>query len=73
MDHSNRISISLPEDMHEKLNRMLPWGVKSQVLRELIATLIKAQERNQNHYIVQDLLEGKCELCSKFEQSVEHD
>ena len=62
MDHDTRISISLSVEMHEKLNKMLPWGVKSQVLRELIATLIKAQEANQNHYIIQDLLEGKCSL-----------
>ena len=48
--------------MHDKLKKMLPWGIKSEVLRELIATLIKAQEADQNNYIVQDLLDGRCSL-----------
>jgi DNA-directed RNA polymerase specialized sigma54-like protein len=64
-----RVSIPIPKDLNDKLNTLLPWGIKAQVIRELICLLISAQERDSNSYIVQDLLNGHCTLMrSKFEQ-----
>jgi len=65
-----RVSIPIPKELNDRLNHLLPWGIKAQVVRELILLLLKTQEREATRYIVQDLLKGNCQLtCSNFEQS----
>ena len=62
-----RISVPIDEEVNEKLKTIMPWGVKAQVVRELLLLLIETQ-KSTNSYVIQDLLKGKCELrCSKFE------
>jgi len=60
-DGSVRISISVPEEVNNKLNAFLPWGTKAEVIRALIDTLIRTQSVS-NRYIMQDLIDGRCDL-----------
>lgn len=62
-DGGVRISIEVSKEVHDKLTAFLPWGTKAEVVRSLIDVLISAQE-NENRYIADDLIKGRCKLIS---------
>lgn len=70
MTTTRRIGIPIDQETNDRLNKILPWGVKAQVVRELIRLLIETQAGSKK-YIVSDLLAGNCELCLKSKQSTE--
>ena len=57
-----RISVPIDLDLHDKLHKLLPWGTKAEVIRQLLVMLIEAQISEPETYIVQDLLRGNCKL-----------
>lgn len=58
---TTRISVEVTNDVNEKLNKFLPWGSKAEIVRQLIHLMIQTQE-GTNHYIAQDILQGRCKL-----------
>jgi hypothetical protein len=58
---NKRISIEVSPEIHNYLERALPWGTKAEVMRSLIEIFIKAQKKAPN-YIAQDVMNGRYEL-----------
>ena len=40
-DYSPRLVVDLPQNVHDELNRRIPWGVKSQIFRVLCEDLLE--------------------------------
>ena len=60
-DGTIRLSVEIPERLSKQLDAFLPWGVKSEVVRALLTTLIDCQLECSTH-IVPELLRGNCKL-----------
>lgn len=41
-----RLNVDLDRDLHDRLNRCVPWGVKAVVIRSLVTLLVEAVERD---------------------------
>lgn len=61
MTKTVRISVPIERELHDRLSTLLPWGLKAQVVRELLVLLLNSQDKT-DRYIVQDLLDGNCKL-----------
>ena len=57
-----RLSVPISKELNDTLTKFLVRGTKSQVIRELIHLLIKAQKEQKGSYIVDDLLRGRCKI-----------
>lgn len=55
-----RLSVEIPEDVHNALNAVFSWGQKAEAVRSLLELLIR--EHVHNKYIVTELLNGNCRL-----------
>ena len=45
-DYTRRLVVDLPDDVHDELNRLIPWGVKSQIFRVICEDLISMLRAN---------------------------
>ena len=64
-----RLSVPIPQELHNKLDALIPWGLKASVVRSLLELLIKAQIDEPAEHVVMDLVHGRCKLQrSKIEQ-----
>jgi hypothetical protein len=43
---SPRLIVELPEDLHNEMNKLLPWGVKSHIIRILCEDLVAILRKN---------------------------
>ena len=46
-----RLSIEIDEKQYQKLQDLIPWGVKNQIFKLIIDDLIDALEKNGQHVI----------------------
>lgn len=67
-----RLSVPIPKEINDKLNILLPWGLKAPAMRMLITLLLDAQRESGNQYIVTDLIEGRCKLVRTNDRSVQN-
>ena len=56
-----RLNCAIPDATNEKLNAVIPHGVKSDIIRALVDVFLKAAARD-GRSIVMDILDGKVEL-----------
>ena len=61
-DWRPRLSIEISQDQYEKLQRLLPWGVKNQLFRVLIDDLINVLDSAEGDKTLGALLSGKVSL-----------
>ena len=47
-DYSPRLVVDLPQDVHDELNRRIPWGVKSQIFRVLCEDLLELLRKDSD-------------------------
>lgn len=65
-----RLSVPIPIDLHNKLEALIPRGLKASTVRTLLELLIQAQiDDPSGEHIVMAIVHGKCKLTrSNFEQ-----
>ena len=56
-----RLSIEIDEKQYQKLQDLIPWGVKNQIFKLIIDDLIDALEKN-GHHVIGALLSRKLNL-----------
>ena len=40
-EYSPRLVVDLPQNVHDELNRRIPWGIKSQIFRVICEDLLE--------------------------------
>jgi len=60
-DEQTRLSLTIPNELNEKLQSALPWGTKSDVMRRLLELYIEASNHHGREFLVK-LLDGKAKL-----------
>lgn len=46
-----RLVVELTRKQHNQLNRLIPWGVRSQVFRVLVSDLLTMLEKDPDHVL----------------------
>jgi hypothetical protein len=69
-----RISVPVPRELNDMLNRYIPKGLKAQIVRALLELLITTQRNHPERYIVDNLLNERVEMrVQNLNRTVEHD
>lgn len=56
-----RLVVDLPQEVHEELNRLIPWGVKTLIFRKLCVDLIILLRRDPEA-VVGAIMSGELNL-----------
>ena len=61
-----RFSANIPKSLNDRLNKYLPWGIKGEVVRQLLYLLDeRVISQTGGLYSVTDLLDGKLKLVKR--------
>ena len=60
-DWRPRLSLEIDEDQYQKLQNLIPWGVKNQIFRVIISDLIEVIEK-EGPLVIAALLSRKVKL-----------
>jgi len=56
-----RISFDLDRDLHRRLNKIMPWGIKAHIMRQLTTMFIDGAEKGGDIFIAA-VLSGSLEF-----------
>ena len=60
-----RLNVEIPEAQHERLNNLLPWGLKSNLVRALLNMLEESIKETGSLDIVMSILQGQTKIVLK--------
>ena len=66
---NRRISFDIPEEEFNRLNSLVPHGIKSYLMRQLISTLIKRLETDRESFLL-DLYRHRLSTLALLEEEL---